>query len=119
MTPHIMRSEADQARILAEESAKMHWCLPDIAAIHGHGMEVMGPASQGARVVPNGPPNGRLRADTTSPAPRTSVRSTRPKAASRTRSRACCHRTPSPITRASRPRRHRWDLQVRRVRSAR
>jgi hypothetical protein len=54
MTPHIMRSEADQARILAEESARMHWCLPDVAAIHGHGMEVMGPASQGARVVPNG-----------------------------------------------------------------
>ena len=47
MTPHIMRSEADQARILAEESARMHWCLPDIARIHGHGMEVIGPASQG------------------------------------------------------------------------
>ena len=58
MTPHIMRSEADQARILAEESAKMHWCLPDAAAIHGHGMEVMGPASQGARVVPTNAPSG-------------------------------------------------------------
>jgi hypothetical protein len=55
MTPHIQRSEADQARILAEESAKMHWCVPDVAAIHGHGMHVIGPASQGARVVPNGP----------------------------------------------------------------
>ena len=55
MTPHIMRSEADQARVLAEESARMNWCLPDIARIHGHGMEVMGPASQGAPVVPTGP----------------------------------------------------------------
>jgi type II secretory pathway component GspD/PulD (secretin) len=55
MTPHIVRSEFDHARILAEESAKMKWCLPEIANTHTHGMEVMGPASQGARPVPVGP----------------------------------------------------------------
>jgi hypothetical protein len=52
MTPHIIRSEADQARVLAEEAGKMVWCVPDIERIHGHGMEVIGPASQGARAVP-------------------------------------------------------------------
>lgn len=55
MTPHIVRSEFDAARILAEESAKMKWCLPEIGKMHTHGMEVMGPASQGARPVPNNP----------------------------------------------------------------
>src|SRR5262249_38202935 len=30
MTPHIIRSEADQARILAEEAQRTHWCVPDI-----------------------------------------------------------------------------------------
>jgi hypothetical protein len=51
MTPHIVRSEFDHARLLAEESARMRWCLPDIADIHKHGMEIMGPASKGARPV--------------------------------------------------------------------
>jgi type II secretory pathway component GspD/PulD (secretin) len=55
MTPHIVRSEADQARILAEEVARMHSCIPDYARIHGHGMEVIGPATLGARVVPTNP----------------------------------------------------------------
>src|SRR5262249_31312533 len=45
----------DHARILAEESAKMKWCLPEIANLHTHGMEVMGPASRGARPVPTNP----------------------------------------------------------------
>jgi len=54
MTPQIVRSEYDTARILAEESRKMNWCLPDIAKIHGHGMEVMGPAAQGANPIPVG-----------------------------------------------------------------
>ena len=58
VTPHIVRSEFDHARILAEESAKMKWCLPEIARMHTHGMEVMGPASQGARPVPTGPQVG-------------------------------------------------------------
>jgi len=44
MTPHIIRSEYDHARILAEESAKMKWCLPEVAKSHTHGMEVIGPA---------------------------------------------------------------------------
>jgi type II secretory pathway component GspD/PulD (secretin) len=54
MTPQIVRSEYDTARILAEESRKMNWCLPDIAKIHGHGMDVMGPAAQGANPIPVG-----------------------------------------------------------------
>lgn len=49
MTPHIVRSEFDHAKILAEESAKMRWCLPDLGKVHTHGMDVMGPAAQGAR----------------------------------------------------------------------
>ena len=51
MTPHIVRSEFDHARILAEESAKLQLCLPEIAKVHTHGMEVMGPAANGARPV--------------------------------------------------------------------
>jgi Flp pilus assembly secretin CpaC len=60
MTPHIVRSEADQARILAEESQRMHWCVPDISRLQGHGMEVIGPAMHGARPVPTNitPPAG-------------------------------------------------------------
>ena len=53
MTPQIMRARPIR-RILAEETAKMHWCLPDVGRIHGGGMEVMGPAADGARPVPNG-----------------------------------------------------------------
>ena len=30
MTPHIIRNEFDHARILAEETAKLKWCLPEI-----------------------------------------------------------------------------------------
>jgi type II secretory pathway component GspD/PulD (secretin) len=58
MTPHIVRSEIDQARILAEESAKMRWCLPEVLNAHSHGGEVMEPASRGARPVPVGGPQG-------------------------------------------------------------
>ena len=54
MTPHIVRTEYDAARILAEESRRINWCLPDVEKIHGHGLEVMGPASQGANPVPFG-----------------------------------------------------------------
>ncbi|MBN9522791.1 hypothetical protein J0H58_30445, partial [bacterium] len=52
MTPHIIRTEADQARVLAEEARRMEWCLPDIARVHGHGMEVIGPAMRGATPTP-------------------------------------------------------------------
>ncbi len=51
MTPQIIRSEFDNARILAEESAQLKWCLAEIAAIHQHGMEVMAPAARSARPV--------------------------------------------------------------------
>ena len=54
MTPHIVRTEYDAARILAEETRRINWCLPDVARIHGHGMEVMGPAAQGANPIPFG-----------------------------------------------------------------
>jgi Flp pilus assembly secretin CpaC len=61
MTPHIIRSEYDTARILAEESRKMNWCLPDIAATHTYGMEVMGPAAKGAMPIPvGGTPPGQI-----------------------------------------------------------
>jgi type II secretion system protein D len=52
MTPHIIRTEYDAARVLAEESRRIQWCLPDVAKIHGHGMEVLGPASRGADPIP-------------------------------------------------------------------
>lgn len=54
MTPRIVRTEYDAARVLAEESRKMSWCLPEVARVHGHGMDVIGPASQGANPVPFG-----------------------------------------------------------------
>jgi type II secretory pathway component GspD/PulD (secretin) len=61
MTPHIVRTEYDAAKILAEESRRGNWCLPDFARIHGHGMEVMGPASQGAIPIPfGGTPPGMI-----------------------------------------------------------
>ena len=41
MTPHIVRSEADMARIVAEEAKKMSWSLKDVDAIHGHGSDVL------------------------------------------------------------------------------
>ena len=56
MTPHIIRSDADSARILAEESPKISWNLRHVDAIHGHGMDVIGPAAKGARPVPVPPP---------------------------------------------------------------
>jgi general secretion pathway protein D len=55
MTPQIVRSELDAARVLAEESSKMRWCLPDVVKTHGHGGEIMFPAAQGARPVPVNP----------------------------------------------------------------
>ncbi|MBX9584703.1 MAG: hypothetical protein K2X87_30740, partial [Gemmataceae bacterium] len=52
MTPHIVRTEYEAARVLAEESRRIQWCLPDVAKMHGHGMEVIGPAAQGANPIP-------------------------------------------------------------------
>jgi hypothetical protein len=59
MTPHIVRSELDAARILTDETAKLRWCLPEVLAAHKHGGEVMIPAAAGARPVPVGAPNGQ------------------------------------------------------------
>ena len=52
MTPHIVRSDMDAARILAEESRKINWSLNDVSRIHSHGMDVIGPAAKGAMPVP-------------------------------------------------------------------
>ena len=41
MTPHIVRSEADMARIVAEEAKKMSWSMKDVDRIHGHGSDVL------------------------------------------------------------------------------
>jgi len=35
MTPHIVRNEADIDAIKRTESARMHWCLADVLALHG------------------------------------------------------------------------------------
>ncbi|MBY0459055.1 MAG: hypothetical protein K2V38_17100, partial [Gemmataceae bacterium] len=59
MTPQILRSEFDQARVLADESARMPWCLPEVVRAHGHGAEVMEPAARGARPVPVGQGQGQ------------------------------------------------------------
>lgn len=55
MTPHIIRSELDQARVLAEEAGPTKHCWPDVLSSHKHGGEVIGPATQGARPVPVNP----------------------------------------------------------------
>ena len=52
MTPHIVRTEYDSARVLAEEARRMAWCVPDVAKIHGHGLEVIGPAMAGSNPIP-------------------------------------------------------------------
>lgn len=55
MTPHIVRSEYDQARLMAEEVGPTKHCWPEIMAAHKHGNEVIGPALKGARPVPVNP----------------------------------------------------------------
>ena len=30
ITPHRVRGEADQARVLADEAKRLKWCLPDV-----------------------------------------------------------------------------------------
>ncbi|HYH67494.1 MAG TPA: secretin N-terminal domain-containing protein [Urbifossiella sp.] len=63
MTPTIMRNEVDQARILAEEVRNSSLCVPALGRVHGHGMEVIGPAMQGAvpQAIPGFPnPNGPI-----------------------------------------------------------
>jgi type II secretion system protein D len=43
MTPHVLRTPEDAARLLGEQAAKGHWNMCDIARMHGHGMEQMLP----------------------------------------------------------------------------
>jgi hypothetical protein len=44
MTPHIVRDRAELDRILAEESNRMNWILPDVLRTYGtHGMEPVMP----------------------------------------------------------------------------
>jgi len=35
LTPHIIRSPMDKARILAEEARRMEWCVGDVVSVHG------------------------------------------------------------------------------------
>ncbi|MCX7700908.1 MAG: hypothetical protein N2039_08525, partial [Gemmataceae bacterium] len=44
LTPRILRSPADRARVLGEQAAKMHWNECDVARIHGHGLREVLPA---------------------------------------------------------------------------
>jgi len=37
VTPHLIRTETDMARLLADESRKMSWNYDDVMNIHGHG----------------------------------------------------------------------------------
>ncbi|HXD88517.1 MAG TPA: secretin N-terminal domain-containing protein [Urbifossiella sp.] len=61
MTPTIVRSEYDTAKVLAEESRRLSWCVPEIGRYHGHGLEVIGPAMQGANPIPvGGTPPGQI-----------------------------------------------------------
>ena len=46
MTPHIVRNEADRAKVLAEEAKKISWSKRDLAEIHGHGLDVLAPRPQ-------------------------------------------------------------------------
>jgi hypothetical protein len=41
MTPHIVRSETDMKRIVAEEARKMSWSFNDVQNVHGHGLDVL------------------------------------------------------------------------------
>jgi len=41
VTPHIVRSEADKARITAEEARKMSWTYKEVANIHSHGLDLL------------------------------------------------------------------------------
>jgi type II secretory pathway component GspD/PulD (secretin) len=54
MTPTIVRTEYDNARVLAEEARRVNWCVPDVEKVHGHGLEVIGPAMTGANPTPIG-----------------------------------------------------------------
>ena len=48
LTPHIVRSKADAARLLTEESRRMDWLLGDIIKTHGaHGMAPLFPPPSG------------------------------------------------------------------------
>ena len=74
MTPMIMRSEVDQARLLADEARRSDQCVPNLVRIHGHGGEVIGPAMQGAvpqaipgYQTPNGPIPGGFQFGPTPP----------------------------------------------------
>ena len=60
VTPHIVRSDADRARITAEEARKMSWTYKEVAKIHSHGLDVLSgqnpyfnPSPDGAICLPN------------------------------------------------------------------
>src|SRR5262249_50639548 len=43
LTPHVIRSQADASRVMAEHASKMQLNLCEIAKIHDHGLELMTP----------------------------------------------------------------------------
>lgn len=47
LTPRILRSPVDRARVLGEHANKMHWNECDVAKMHGHGLREVIPALRG------------------------------------------------------------------------
>ena len=54
MTPHIIRSDADMAKIVAEEAKRISWSTNDLEKIHGHGLEVLGAKPVASYWMPGG-----------------------------------------------------------------
>jgi hypothetical protein len=47
LTPKILRSASERARVLGEHAARMHWNECDVARIHGNGLRQLIPALSG------------------------------------------------------------------------
>jgi type II secretion system protein D len=50
LTPRILRSASERARILGEQASRMHWNQCDVARIHGNGLRQLIPALNGEAV---------------------------------------------------------------------
>ncbi len=61
MTPHIIRSEADMARVVSEAAKNMSWDLKQVDKIHGHGSDVLSGRYHNALLpqTPYCPPEGQ------------------------------------------------------------
>jgi general secretion pathway protein D len=58
MTPHIVRTEEERARVLTEEAQRMDWCVEDVVRMHG---------GQGLLTLLPPPPTGRSLGTSTPP----------------------------------------------------